>query len=161
MKAWNFQVSSDPKEISRKLDSSLGSTNRFVFKANSGKKDLVKFRIRKRMLLAFEINTQNNLIVNGKIFKVNPENKSDVEISFALHPLSKLLLYGHIILGLGFLAAVILKFSTNSYMFILGGILLAIGIIGWLHLQRVFDKQIQEYKTLISEILELRLPKPD
>lgn len=154
MKAWKFNVQNDPNEISRKLDSSLGRTNRFVFKIDSNKKDLVKFKLRKRMLLAFEINSQNNLIVNGKIYKANPENYTNVEISFKLHPLSKLLLYGHIFLGVGLLAGMVLEYSTNSYMFIMGGIILATGVLFGLHLQKEFNKQVQDYKALFSKILE-------
>lgn len=156
MKAWNFRVIGDPREVSRKLESSLGETNRFVFKMNSDKKDLMNFKIRKRMLLGFEINSQNNLIVKGKIFKGNPEHKTVVKIDFRLHPLSKLLLYGHLILGLGLLAAMVVKFGTNTYMFIAGGILLAVGILFGLHLQKEFGNQIQEYKTLISGILKFQ-----
>ena len=154
MKAWNFQVKNDPKEVSRRLESSLGGTKGFVFKVNSDKKEPVKFKIRKRMLLGFEINTQNNLIVNGKLFPADPENKTDVKIDFRLHPLSKVLLYGHLILGLGLLGGVALEYSSNTYMWIIGGILLATGVFFGLHLKKEFERQVHEYKTLISGILE-------
>ena len=154
MKAWNFQVNNDPKEVRRRLESSLGGTKKFVFKVNSDIKEPVKFKIRRRMLLGFEINTQNNLIVNGKLFKVDPENKTDVKIDFQLHPLSKVLLYGHLILGLGLLSGMVLEYSSDTYMWIIGGILLATGILIGFHLKKEVEKQVQEYKILISEILE-------
>lgn len=154
MNDWNFQLKNSPREISNKLQSSLGSANRFVFNMNDDKIDPVKFKIRKRLLLPFEINTQNNIIVNGKISKTYTGKETDVEVSFNQHPLSKLLMYGHIILGLGFLAAIILEFSNNSYSYIIGGLLLAIGILLGIHLKKNFDKNVQEYKKLIAEILE-------
>ena len=40
-------------------------------------------------------------------------------------------------------------------MYIPGGILLAIGIVLSIAVQKKFEKDIQEYKTLISDILEL------
>jgi len=122
MKDWNFQVKNSPKEISKKLESSLGSANRFVLNMNYDKINIVKFKIRKRLLLPFEINTQNNIIVKGKISKTHTE--TDVEVSFTQHPLSKLLMYGHLILGLGFLTTIILEFSNNSYKYLISGILL-------------------------------------
>lgn len=158
MKAWNFQVRNNPKEVSRRLESSLGGTKRFVFKVNSDKEP-VKFKIRKRMLLGFEINTQNNLIVNGKLFPADPENKTDVKIDFRLHPLSKVLLYGHLILGLGLLGGMVLEYSSDTYMWVIGGILLATGVLIGLHLKKEVKKQVQEYKTLISGTLKLEPAK--
>ena len=58
-------------------------------------------------------------------------------------------------LGLGFLIAIVLAISSNVYMIIPGGILLAVGIVTWIAVQKKFEKDIQEYKTLISDILEL------
>lgn len=154
MKDWNFQVKNSPKEVSEKLESVLGSAKRFVFNINDDKINPAKFKLRKRLLLPFEINTQNNIIVNGKLSKEH-RNKTDIKISFTQHPLSKLLMYGHIILGLSFLAAIILEYSNNSYAYLIAGILIAIGILLGLHLNKNFDKNVQEYKKLISEILGL------
>lgn len=155
MKGWNFQVKSSPKEISKKLESALGDARRFAFNMNHDKINDITFKIRKRALLAFEINTQNSIIVNGSISKKGIRNKTEVEISFSQHPLAKLLMYGHIILGLGLLAGIILELNGNSYSYIIAGILLAIGVLLWVHFQKNFDKNVQEYKKLISEILEI------
>lgn len=154
MKRWNFQVNNSPEEISDKLKSSFGRTQRFAFSIKSDEHPRVKFSLRKRVLLAFEILTQNNLIAVGKIFRTNPGKKTDVEINFRLHPLSKLVLYTHIVLGLGLLAGMIFEKYNDPYTPLIGGTFLAIGILFWLHLQKVFKKHVQEYKTLISEILE-------
>lgn len=155
MNKWNFQVEKSPKEISKILESSLGGGNRYALKMNYDNKNLLKFKIRKRVLLAFEIIAQNNIIVNGKIFKANPQNETNVEISFSLHPLAKLVLYVHIILGLSFLVAMTFKLSSNPYMFLIGAILLAIGILFGLHFQKVFNTHVQEYKLLLSKVLEI------
>ncbi|MEP6260341.1 MAG: DUF423 domain-containing protein [Gillisia sp.] len=154
MKDWNFQVKNSPKEISEKLESALGGANRFVLNMNYDKINPAKFKIRKRLLLPFEINTQNNIIVKGEISKKHTGNKTEIDVSFTQHPLSKLLMYGHIILGLGFLAAIILEYSNNTYTYLIGGILISIGVLLGIHLKKNFDKNVQEYKKLISEILE-------
>ena len=153
MKKWSFQVKNSPIEIRQKLESSIGNANRFALNINDNKQNLVNFKIRKRLLLPFEINTQNNIIVNGKIKKTNPRKGTGVEVSFSQHPLSKLLMYGHIILGLGFLAAIILEYSNNSYTYLIAGILLTIGAFLGFQLKMNFDKNVEEYKKLISEIL--------
>tara|TARA_R100000935_G_C2824439_1_gene161520 strand:+ start:192 stop:656 length:465 start_codon:yes stop_codon:yes gene_type:complete len=152
MKKWNFKVKSDPKEIGKKLESSLGEANRFVLSLDKEKINSINFKIRKRMLLAFEINTQNNIIVNGTISKAS-HNNTNVEVSFSQHPLAKLLMYGHIVLGLGFLAGIILKLGNNSVMLLVGLLLIAIGILLAIHLKKSFDKNVQEYKKLIAEIV--------
>ena len=155
MKAWNFKVMSNPKETSKKLESSLGDANNFVLKMNSNRKDLVKFKIRKRVSITFDNNSQNKIIVNGKIFKADTANESEVEISFTQHPLMKLIHYGLIILALGLMAAMILKSSSNMYLLIVAGIILLIVISLGIQGQREFNKNVQEYRTLISGILEI------
>ncbi|GAA4327312.1 hypothetical protein GCM10023115_24800 [Pontixanthobacter gangjinensis] len=154
MKNWNFQVKNSPEEISEQLKSSLENAKRFAFDMKNNKYNLINFKLRKRLLLPFEINLQNNIIVNGKISKTSSGNETDVEVSFSQHPLSKLIMYGHIILGLGFLAAMVLEYSNNFYTYLIVGILLLIGVLLGSHLKRNFDKNVQEYKKLISEILE-------
>ena len=155
MKNWNFQTKSSPKEITDRLESSLGRSKMFVLNMNSDKKNLVNFKIRKRVLAAFGTISQDEILVKGKISKGDTSNESDVKISFTQHPLLTFLLYAHLILGLGLLAGMFFKISDNSYFFIVGGILLAIGILFKLHQQREFDKNVQDYKKLISEILEI------
>ncbi len=155
MKKWKIQVKNSPKEITEKLESSLGHADRFVLNLKSNKIDIVKFKIHKRILVALENSSQNRIIVNGKISKTDSANETDVEISFTPHPLLKLLWFGTIILGLGFLAGIFLKLNSNSYVIILGGLLLAIGIFLWLHHKKEFGKNVQEYKTMISRILEI------
>ena len=79
---------------------------------------------------------------------------SNIEISFTQYFLMEFLIFTHMFLGLGFLIAIISGISSNAYMYIPGGILLAVGIVSWIAVQKKFEKDIQEYKTLISEILE-------
>lgn len=150
-----FRSKNSPKETFRKLESSLGRANIFVLNKNNN--NLVKFRMRKRLFpIGWDIDAQHKIVLNGKIFQVNNENGSNVEIYFTKHPLLKLVFYSHIILILGFLAALIFKFSSSMYIFIVTGILLAVGILIRLHVEKGFDKNVQEYKTLISEILEVK-----
>jgi len=51
------------------------------------------------------------------------------------------------------LLLIILGISSSATMYIFGGIFLAIGIALWKEEQKSFKKNIQKYKTLISEIL--------
>lgn len=152
MKKWNFQAKSSPKEIFEKLESSLGRAH--IFALNKNSKNSMKFRIRKRFLVGLDaLNAQNKVILNGEIFQVDTENGSNVEISFTKHPILKWVVYLHIIFILGLLAALIFKSSSKMSIFIFGGILLAVGTLIWLHVEKEFDKNVQEYKALISEIV--------
>src|SRR5690606_14802186 len=133
MKAWKFKVNNSPKELSEKLASSLGTGNRFVLDLDHDKKNLVQFKLRKRMLLAFEIMARNNIIVNGNIMSAASSNEADVELSFTHHLLLKFLIFVHGLLGLGFLVALILDKSNSPYMLLVGGILIGLGFFLWLH----------------------------
>ena len=154
MKKWSFKVKSNVQEIIKKLDSTFGSDDGFVFNIDNGKNDSVTFKVHKRGLYAFYLMFVNKIIVNGKILKTDAENETNIEISFTQYFLWKLIIFTHMFLGLGFLIAIISKISSSAYMYILGGILLAVGIVLWITVQKKFKKDVQEYKTLISEILE-------
>jgi hypothetical protein len=152
MKKWNFKVKSNPQEIINKLDISLGSVAGFVFNTGHDKNDSVIFNMRKRVHYPDQILHRNRIIVNGKILKTDAENETDVEIYFKQHYLMTLIIYINIFFGLG-LIATIPGISSNASMYIPGGILVAVGIVLWIALQKKFEKDIQKYKTLISEIL--------
>lgn len=155
MKEWNFQVKNSPKGIRKKLESSLGRAHKFALKTNLDKRNNVTFKLRKRLLLPFEISTHNNIIVNGGLFQTDTDNETNIKIFFTQHPLTRLLIYGHIALGLGFLVGMFLKISSNSYMYLIGGILLAVGVLFKFHYQKDFRKNVREYKILISSILDI------
>ncbi len=154
MKKWNFKVKNNIQEIIKKLDSTLGSADGFVFNIDNGKNESVTFKVRKRGLYAFYIMFVNKIIVNGKILKTDTENETNIEISFTQYFLWKFIIFTHIFLGLGFLIVLISGISSSAYMSIYAGIFLAVGIVLWIAVQKKFEKDIQEYKTLISEILE-------
>jgi len=155
MKNWNFKVKSNIQEIIKKLDSTLGSADGFVFNIDNGKNDSVTFEVHKQGLYAFYLMFVNKIIVNGKILKTDTENETNIEISFTQYFLWKLIIFTHMFLGLGFLIVIISGISSSAFMYIPGGILLAIGIVLSIAVHKKFEKDIQEYKTLISEILEL------
>ncbi len=153
MKTWKFKVKSNPNETSEKLKSALKSVDGFVFNVNRDNNNSVTFKVRKRILYAWYMVFQNWTIVNGKLLKVDTEDKTDVEISFDQHFLIKLIVSIHLLLGLGLLVAIISGINSSAYMYIIGGILLALGIILWIGVQKKFEKDTQKYKTLISQIL--------
>ncbi len=154
MKKWNFKVKSNVQEIIKKLDSTLGSADGFVFNIDDDKNDSVTFKVRKRGLYAFYLIFINKIIVNGKILKTETEDETTIEIAFTQYFLWKLIIFTNMFLGLGFLIGMISGISSSASMYILGGILLAVGIVLWITVQKKFEKDIQEYKALISEILE-------
>ena len=148
-------IKNNTKNISEKLESALRTVDGFVLNIKKVKNDSLAFRLRKRGLYAFQVIFQNRIIVNGKIIKTNTKNETDLEISFTQDFLTKLILFIFILSGLGLsLIAIISKTNNNSYMLIVGGILLIIGIALWVDINRRFEKNIQKYKALISGILE-------
>jgi hypothetical protein len=153
MKEWNFKVKSNIQEIIKKLDATLGSADGFDFSRDKGENDSITFKVRKRGLYAFYLMFINKIIVNGKLLKAGSENETNIEISFSQYFLWKLVVYTHVFLGLGFLIILISGIISSAYMLIPAGIFLAVGIILWFAVQKKFAKDIQEYKTLISEIL--------
>jgi hypothetical protein len=52
---------------------------------------------------------------------------------------------------------VISRTITGAFMYILGGVVLVIGTLLWIALQKKFKNDIKDYKALISEILESQL----
>jgi phosphate/sulfate permease len=155
MKAWNFKIKNNPKEIGTKLESALGSVNGFVFSMHYDENDtILLFKARKRILYAWYMIFLNYVVVNGKILKTETENEADVKISFKRHFLMTLILVTNLIAGLVFLFMILSGIGSGTHMFIIGGILLTVGIALWITMEKRFDKKIQEYKILISDILE-------
>lgn len=150
MQTWNFKVKSNRQEISKKLDSALGPVSGFVFKIESGTNDSVTFKVRKRSLNYLNFIRENQIILRGKIFETDTD-ETDLKISFTQHFLT--ILYVSFFMALGLLA-IILGIS-KSQIILFGGILLVIGIALWIDVRKNSERNIQKYKALISEILEV------
>ena len=146
MKTWNFEVKSNPKEISKKLESTFKDINGFALNLNQDKNDSVIFKIHKRALETFQIALRNNIIVNGKIKKTNVENETKVEISFTQHLIMKVTMFVDILFGFGLIALMIVKSSTGNFIF--GGILLIIAVLVWLEIQKIFNRNVKDYKKI-------------
>ncbi len=152
MKKWNFKLNSDPQEIIKKLDSAFASVDGMVFNTHHDKNNSVIFKVRKRVQDAYAALHDNLTILNGKMLKTDVENETNVEISFTQHFLRILYVSIYLVPGL---IAIILGIGRSVSIFIIAGILLAVGIALWMQARNRFEKDIQKYKTLISEILEL------
>ena len=150
MKKWKLKVKNSPQEISNKLESIDG----LVFNAQSDRKNLIKFEMRKRILYAWYLIYDNSIIVNGKLSKTDTENETDIEILFNQHFIWKSVIFLHFFLGLGFLIAIIIK-SSNVYSYLLGALILALGVLLWVIVKKKYERNIQEYKTLISKTLSV------
>jgi len=155
MKSWSFKTENNPNEISEKLKSVLGPANGFVFNIERYDNNSITFKIRKRILYGWYLAFHNWTVINGKLLRIDAEKNTTVKISFTHHFIIKLIIIIHFFLGLVMLISIILRISSNASMYVLGGIILALGIILWIAIQKKFQKDIQKYKSLISEILEL------
>ncbi|WP_100614805.1 hypothetical protein [Confluentibacter citreus] len=153
MKKWNFKIGSNPKEIIKNMKPALESVDGFVFNMNHDKNNSTTFKMRKRILYPWYLLFLNSIVVNGKLSKTDTENETDVEISFQQHFLWKLIIFTHMFLGLGFLIAVVSEKNSSAYLYLIGAIILALGILLWISVQKKYKRNIQEYKALISEIL--------
>ncbi len=153
MKVWNLKVKSDSQEIIKKLNSAFKSVGGFVFDVENDNNNSAKFKVRKRILYGFQTILRNHIIVKGKIIHTDSENETDIEISFNQHFLNTLEIYIFLILGL--LAIIFGVISNNATGYIFGSIFLIVEIPSLIFLQRQFARNIQEYKTLFTKILEL------
>lgn len=153
MKEWNFKMNNSTLEISEKIKSKLDSGNRLVFNINQGKNDSFAFKMRKRILYPWYLFFLNSLVVNGNLTKGETENEANIEISFNQHFLWLLVIITDLIIGLAILTHVILNKNNNIYMYLIGAPILAIGFILWIVIQKKYERNVLEYKTLISEIL--------
>ncbi|WP_044402195.1 hypothetical protein [Lacinutrix sp. Hel_I_90] len=154
MKKWNFKSKSNPKVISKRLEAAVGPVNGFVFNMNHEKNNFITFKMRKRILYAWYLFFLNSIVVHGKLSQTDIENETDVEISFNQHFLWKLVIVTNIIAGFSILIAVFSRENSSVYMYLIGAILLAIGLLLWIRVQKKYERNIQEYQILISEILE-------
>ncbi len=153
MKKWNFKIKSNPQENIKKLDSALDSIGGFIFNMDQGKNDSAIFNFRKPVKYPDQILHRNRIVVKGKVLKAATENETDVEISFMPHFFMTLTVISVVIFGL-WLIGVISETSTGASLYLFGGLIVAMGIALWVALQKKFERDVQEYKTLISEILE-------
>ncbi|PRX39292.1 hypothetical protein [Salegentibacter salegens] len=153
MKNWNFKVKRNPNEISENLEASIGAVNGFAFDIKSDGSNLISFKIRKRLLYAWYILYHNNVVVNGRLSNADAKGETNVDISFNQHFLWKFVIFTHLFLGLGFVIAIFLG-NSDIPMYVLAAITLAIGIFLWFRLQKKYERNVQEYKKLISKTLE-------
>lgn len=109
--------------------------------------------MRKRVFYAWYMIYHNWTVVNGKLLKTDTENNTNVEISFTQHFLITWILGTHLFLGLCLLIAIFSGISSSAAMFIPGALLLVVGILLWITIEKKFEKDIQKYKSLISEVL--------
>lgn len=149
MKNWKYKVQSSPQEVLKKLESTLVSAAGFDFNVGS---DSASFKIRKPVKYPDQILHRNRLIVNGKMINTNTEKETDIEISFAQDFYMKMTVFSIIIFG-GMLIALISKISSGAIMYLLQGLVLVVGTVLWIALQRKLENDTQKYKTLISDIL--------
>ena len=147
MKNWNFKLKNRPKEIIKKLESELNSIGGFSF----NNKNATTFNFRKRILYPWYYVFQNWTVVNGELTENNVEHNTEVKISFNQHFLIMLIIFTHLILGLGLILGLFLSTKNEPLTYILGGLVMAFGIIIWISANRKFKKDTEKYKVLITK----------
>lgn len=150
MKNWNFKVQGSPQEIIEKLESALRSADGFVFSVDNDSK---LFNFRKRVKFPDQILHRNRVVAKGKILSTTAGNETDLEISFAQHFFMKMTVFSVIIFWIS-LIALIPRISSGITLYIIEGVAIAVGVLLLIALQKKFKRDIQKYKTLISEILQ-------
>lgn len=151
MKNWNFKLKKRPKEIIEELTSKLNTIGGFSF----NNENTNTFNFRKRILYPWYYAFQNWTVVKGKLVENNVENTTEVKISFKQHFLIILIIFTHLILGLGLILGLFLGTNNQPLTYILGGLIIAFGIIIWITATRKFQKDSEKYKVLITETFGL------
>lgn len=123
----------------------------FVF----DKKNPITFSIRKRVLYPWYMAFQNWTIANGKLSNNNTETATNVKICFNQHFFIQLIISTHIILVLSPIFGLFSATNNKPSTYILGGLIMALGIIIWIAANRKFKKDAEKYKALITESLGL------
>jgi hypothetical protein len=98
---------------------------------------------------------QNWTVVKVELLKKDTENETNVKITFNQHFFIRLIIFTHIFLILGILIAIVSEINVNASIYIIVGTLVALGLVLWFAIQRKFEKDIQKYKSLITEIFEI------
>lgn len=152
MKNWTYKVESSSQDVIKKLESALVTNGGFDFPVDS---DSTSFEIRKPVRYPDQILHRNRLIIQGKISNSDTENKkeTDVELSFAQDFYMKMTVFSMFVLG-GILIVLISTAMNGATMYLLCGIVIVVGIVLWMALQKKLERDTQQYKTLISDILE-------
>ncbi|WP_411896084.1 DUF423 domain-containing protein [Winogradskyella sp. A2] len=151
MESWNFKIEKRPNEITERLESELNSIGGFVF----DRKNPTTFSFRKRVLYPWYMAFQNWTVVNGKLSNDNTNNTTNVKISFNQHFLIQLIVYTHIILGLGLILGLFISTKNEPSTYIVGGLIIGFGVVIWIAIKRKFKKDTEKYKGLITETFGL------
>lgn len=153
MKAWNFKAKNNPKEVVEKLDSTLGSLGGFVFNTKHEGNDKVQFKLRKRVLYPHQILHRNRIVINGNLLPSSAKNETQVDIVFSQNILVSLTIFNFFLVGL---FAIYLGMLSGGPLYLVGGVLIAVGMAFWFVLRQKFDTETQKYKALISDILDVK-----
>lgn len=152
MKNWSFKIKKEPQQIIEQLKSNISTNGTFVLNIEGKENEILSFDLRKRIQFGEQILHRNLVIVTGEVYRIDKENCSKVEIVFKQNLLviiSKIILF-----GLGLISILTGLFSSTSFI-IPGIILLAIGFVLWLLMNKRFKDNSEEYRGLLSELLEI------
>lgn len=152
MKTWNFKIDDHPKGVSQKIETAFRPISGLVFNMNQNKNPIT-FKMRRRILYPWYLFFLNSIIVKGKLSKAEAPDKAQVEISFNQHFLWVLVIATDIILVIALFIAVISGKIEGSLAYGVAALILAVGIVLGLRIQKKYSKDVQDYKTLISETL--------
>ncbi len=147
MKNLSFSKNGEPKKIVSKLKAGTG----FMF-STTQEADTVLFKLRNRIQFAEQILHRNKVVVKGKVSKKAESNDSKVEITFHQHFLMSLTIIVFFSLSI---LLILIGLLGSPGMWIISGVFFVIGVILWIGIGQKFGKDIKQYKSLISDILEI------
>ena len=153
MKNWSHKIKKDPQQIIEQLKSGISKSGAFTLNITEKEKEILSFNLRKRIQFGEQILHRNLVIVTGRIYRIDHENCSKVDFEFKQNPIvviSKIILFG---LGL---ISILTGFLSSTLFIIPGIVLLAIGFILWLFLNKKFKANSEKYRVLLSELLEIQ-----
>lgn len=130
------------------MKSVMGNVNGFELKLTPMPNDWIRFKVRKRN--TYHTIYHNNIVASGTATRTGMRKQSHVEISFRHHFIT--LLYVFAYLGLGVLG-IVSGIISNTYMSWFGVVLLVIGLLLLIEVQRSYRQNIRQYKILLSDLL--------
>jgi hypothetical protein len=151
MKNWTFNIKGEPKEIVSKLKAGTEAGVGFMF-STTQEDDTILFKLRSRIQFAEHIIHRNKIVVKGKISKQSENNESGVEITFYQHFLMTLSIIIFFSLSVFLILAGLI---SGTAMWVISAVFFIVGLLLWIGMKQKFIKDIKQYKSLISDILEL------
>lgn len=153
MENWNFDTKYKPKAIIEKLRKEFNPTREFLFEEMNYNNE-ISFKVRKRIMYGWYMAFHNWTIANGTISQDESSAKTNVSIVFKQHFFIWLIVATHSFLGIALLVAVFSSAINEISTYLIGSVIICLGIVLWIVVHKKFKKDVGTYKGLINSILK-------